>query len=159
MRVLFSSNALPGNRIKCWTAPFKLWRNIMQSSNKACWINSPFSGSALSSSVTLTDWFPERPKTGFCKLSSWSSSSSTSSTGGSAALEDTCESETDTGFVATGAFWLVLRTFKAADGGVNVAVLGISCLGVGVTVGRSTGVETWNKISGKVTATGHLVTL
>lgn len=96
------------------------WRQI----NDACWIHSPLSRSKLLSAA-LMDWFPEISKTGFCKLSSWSSSSSSSSSStGRLSAE----------FAATG-------TFTAADGAGTVVGLGLSS----ASVGRSIGVETSNR--------------
>lgn len=42
-------------------------------------------------------------------------------------------------------FWFVLRALKALDGGVKAFVSDTSCLGVRLTAGRLTGVETWNR--------------
>lgn len=92
--------------------------------------------SLCSFSTAPTDWL-----SGFCKLSSWSSSSSPSSIAGS----DTAGLRGDafTAGATGGALGAGLLTIL--EGGGNLEAFGTSCLGV-TAAGSSAGVETFNEV-------------
>lgn len=114
-----------------------------------CWNHPPFSGTL--SSAALTGWFPGTAETGCCKLSSWSSSSSStfSTSGGPAVLEETCESGTSACVFTAGTQCSMLKDLNNADGALKAGTLAVSCLGVKVIAGRSAGVVSWKSWRGK----------